>query len=167
MRIRHIDLSDAAAYGSLCRRLDGETVFRLYEPGERAERMDIYQEEIQRFLSNSQSTIFIAEEEPGILVGYLQAIGREAKRIRHVISVNVGILQEYTGKGIGGRLFAELESWAGKKGIRRIDLTVMESNIPAQKLYHRLGFVVEGIKRRSMRIGETYVDEIFMSKWLS
>ena len=166
MQIRPLEPADFPAYHALCTQLDEETIFRLYEPDERPNSLETHQKETERFLASSQNIILVAEKQPGVLVGYLQAIGREPKRIRHVISVNIGILQAYTGKGIGGRLFSALEEWAKGRGVRRIDLTVMENNAPAQKLYHRLGFEVEGIKRRSMRIENEYVDEIYMSKWL-
>lgn len=167
MRIRLITEEDAEAYRELYLRLDEETPYRLYEPGERPRELQGFCEEIGRFTGGGQGAIVVAEEEEtGRLVGYLQAIGRPQRRIRHVVSINIAILQSHTGRGIGGQLFAFLEDWARQHGVLRLDLTVMENNPNAHKLYQRLGFAEEGVKRRSMRFGDTFVDEIYMSRWL-
>jgi RimJ/RimL family protein N-acetyltransferase len=96
----------------------------------------------------------------------LQAIGRTHRRIRHVVSINIAILQACTGQGLGGKLFGAMEEWARQCGIVRLDLSVMVNNIPAQKLYQKLGFVREGIKRGSMFVDGEYTDEYYMCKWL-
>ncbi|MDL2220006.1 GNAT family N-acetyltransferase, partial [Ruminococcaceae bacterium OttesenSCG-928-O06] len=146
--------------------LDEETPYRLYEPGERNAALAGFAEEIQRFLAVPSGTILVAEEEDGRLVGYLQAIGRPQARLRHVVSINVGILQSHTGRGLGAELFTFLEEWARTAGVHRLDLSVMTTNPRALKLYQKLGFAREGVKRRSMLVGGEYVDEILMAKWL-
>jgi RimJ/RimL family protein N-acetyltransferase len=163
--IRAITEADFPAYYELSLMLDEETDFRLYEPGERPYDSALFFRETADFLKNPRSNIFLAEED-GKLTGYLQAIGRSPRRIRHVVSINVAILKAYTGQGLGGRLFGALEEWAWQTGIKRLDLSVMGNNIPAQKLYERLGFEREGLKRGSMFINGEYVDEYYMCKWL-
>ena len=165
MRIRAITEADIPAYCELSLKLDKETVFRLYEPGERPLDPALFIRETADFLKNPRSNIFLAEDDEK-LVGYLQAIGRTARRIRHVVSINVAILREYTGQGIGGLLFGALEEWARQAGVKRLDLSVMLNNEPAQKLYERLGFVREGVKRGSMFVDGEYIDEYYMCKWL-
>ena len=165
MCVRTITEADIPAYHELSLKLDEETPFRLYEAGERPFDLKAFSAETLEFLKNPCSNIFLAEED-GKLVGYLQAIGRRPRRIRHVVSINIAILLAYTGRGLGGKLFAALEEWAGQNGIRRLDLSVMLNDLPAQKLYEKLGFKKEGTKFRSMHVDGEYVDEYFMSKWL-
>lgn len=167
MDIRLLRPEEAEAYSELCLQLDRETPFRLYEVGERDGETAAYVADTRRFVQSPHSAIIVAaDEETGALAGYLQAIGRPQRRIKHVVSINVAILQAYTGQGLGGRLFAFLEDWARQKGVKRLDLTVMQNNLPAQKLYRRLGFVEEGVKRGSICLNGAYIDEIYMSKWL-
>ncbi len=163
--IRGIQREDAEKYRALCNTLDRESIFRLYEPDERPSGIESYIEEIDRFLDSPNSEIFVIEKD-GEFIGYLQAIGRTQNRVRHVVSINIAILREYTGKGLGARLFAALEDWARERGIRRLDLSVMENNPNAIKLYEKRGFRREGTKRRSMRVDGSYVSEISMAKWL-
>jgi len=163
--VRAITEADIPAYYELSLKLDEETPFRLYEAGERHYDSALFFRETADFLKNPRSNIFVAEKDER-LVGYLQAIGRTARRIRHVVSINIAILQAYTGQGFGGRLFGATEEWARQTGIIRLDLSVMVNNIPAQKLYQKLGFVREGIKRGSMFVDGEYIDEYYMCKWL-
>jgi RimJ/RimL family protein N-acetyltransferase len=163
--VRAITEADIPAYYELSLKLDEETPFRLYEAGERPCDPDLFFRETADFLKNPRGNIFVAEKDER-LVGYLQAIGRTARRVRHVVSINIAILQAYTGQGLGGRLFGAMEEWARQNGIKRLDLSVMVNNIPAQKLYRKLGFVREGTKRGSMFVDGEYIDEYYMRKWL-
>jgi len=163
--VRAITEADIPAYYELSLKLDEETPFRLYEAGERPHDPDLFFRETTDFLKNPRSNIFLAEKDER-LVGYLQATGRTARRICHVVSINIAILQAYTGQGLGGKLFGATEEWARQSGIKRLDLSVMVNNIPAQKLYQKLGFVREGIKRGSMFVNGEYIDEYYMCKWL-
>ena len=165
MCVRAITEADISAYYELSLKLDEETPFRLYEAGERSRDPDLFFKEITDFLKNPCSNIFMAEKD-GRLVGYLQATGRTPRRVRHVVSINIAILQVYTGQGLGGKLFGAVEEWARQTGIIRLDLSVMVNNIPAQKLYQKLGFAREGIKRGSMFVDGEYIDEYYMCKWL-
>jgi RimJ/RimL family protein N-acetyltransferase len=165
MCTRAIKEADIPAYYELSLKLDEETPFRLYEAGERSYDPALFFRETTDFLKNPRSNIFVAEKNQKF-VGYLQAIGRTPRRIRHVVSINIAILQAYTGQGLGGELFGVLEEWARQNDIVRLDLSVMVNNIPAQKLYQKLGFVREGIKRGSMFVDGEYIDEYYMCKWL-
>jgi len=163
--VRAIKEADIPAYYDLSLKLDEETPFRLYEAGERPYDPDLFFKETSDFLKNPRSNIFVAEKDEG-LVGYLQATGRTPRRVRHVVSINIAILQAYTDQGLGGKLFGAVEEWARQCGTKRLDLSVMVNNIPAQKLYQKLGFVREGIKRGSMFVDGEYIDEHYMCKWL-
>ena len=88
----------------------------------------------------------------------------EYKRIKHTGYIVVGIREKYRGKGIGGKLFSELDTWAIENKITRLELSVICSNTIAKHLYEKNGFKVEGIKKNAMIIDSKYVDEFFMAK---
>jgi RimJ/RimL family protein N-acetyltransferase len=83
-----------------------------------------------------------------------------------VATLIVGVLHAYQGQGIGSRLFQGLESWAGEAGIQRLELTVMVHNEAAYALYDKMGFSVEGRRRRSLWVDGEFVDEYSMAKLL-
>ena len=58
----------------------------------------------------------------------------------HILTVT----PEYQGKGMSKRMMAEIISLAMKKGKKAIRLDALASNIPAQHMYEKLGFVYRG-----------------------
>ena len=164
--IRRILESDADAFLDLCKTLDEETQFMMLESGERLTTVEQQRERIARYLSQNNQMIFVAENN-NQLVGYLAAIGGDYKRNKHSAHIVIGILQDFTGQGIGTRLFNNLESWSREQGIHRLELTVMAHNTNALGLYQKMGFQIEGTKKDSLFVNGQYVDEYYMAKLLS
>jgi RimJ/RimL family protein N-acetyltransferase len=159
--------SDAEQYLQLRKKIFGETQFMLPEPDELTETVEGQRERIRQALTKENRAIFVAEQEQdGQLVGLLGADGGEFRRNRHAAYIFIGILQAFSGQGIGTRLFIELERWARERGITRLELTVMTHNQAGIALYRKRGFEVEGTIRHSLRIDGHYVDEYLMAKLL-
>ncbi|WP_249902275.1 GNAT family N-acetyltransferase [Paenibacillus sp. PK3_47] len=154
---------DAAELLQLQHRLDKETSFMLLEPDERQSNVQQVQEMIGKFAAADTSTIIGAFAE-GRLAGYISVMGESTRRNRHSAYIVIGILKHYHGKGIGTRLFNEIEAWAAGSGIMRLELTVMTHNEQAVALYTKSGFAIEGIKRKSLRVNGEWVDEYYMSR---
>ena len=60
----------------------------------------------------------------------------------------------------------EVDAYAKAHDLHRLELTVMETNERARSLYDSMGYVVEGIKRDSLYVGDNFVNEIMMAKLL-
>ncbi len=163
--IREIKIEDAAPFLQLSKQLDEETKFMLYEPGERKFTVKQQEQMIHRFIENKYATILVAVEEERI-VGFILLNGNHIQRKRHVVSIVIGILQEYSGRGIGKRLFKEAEKWARLHDVWRLELTVMARNTRAQALYKKVGFEKEGVKRAALIIDGENIDEYEMAKLL-
>lgn len=166
VKVREIRETDAAPFLELRRKLDGETRFMMLEPGERETSMDEQIGEIREHLS-SDNRILLVAEVGGEIVGYIEALGGGFRRNRHCVQVVTGVLQAYSGRGIGTELFTELERWAGRNSVHRIELTVMAHNERALKLYRKMGYEVEGRRKNSLLVDGTYVDEYYMAKLLT
>ncbi len=165
MIIRTIRVSDAEQFLNLCKKLDTETQFMMLEPGERTTTVEQQQAQIEHLLPAENRAIFVAEHD-GQLVGYLAAFGGEFKRNKHSVYIVIGILQDFTGQGIGTQLFLALEDWAHRQHIHRLELTVMTHNKAGIALYKKQGFEIEGTKRHSLLVNGLYVDEYYMAKLL-
>lgn len=164
--IRKIRKTDAESFLELCRKLDEETQFMMLEAGERQTSIEEQAQHIKQILQRSNQTIFVAEAD-NKLTGYLAAYGGDFKRNQHCAHIIVGILQAFSGRGIGKKLFSELEKWAKQNGVHRLELTVMRHNERAINLYQKMGFEIEGTKRDSLLVNQKYVDEFYMAKLLS
>jgi RimJ/RimL family protein N-acetyltransferase len=163
--IRQIKENDAEEFLNLCKKIDAETEFMMFEPGERPTTIKEQTDEIKDILSRNNQTILIAGKD-GQLIGYLTAYGGRYKRNRHNAYIITGVLQSFTSQGIGTRLFEELEGWAKKNKILRLELTVMAHNELAIALYRKMGFEIEGKKKDSLFINGSYMDEYCMAKLL-
>lgn len=165
MIIREVQLSDAEALLQLNLKLDEETKFMLFEPDERKMAVDEQKCMIKSVLESPNSTIFVCERD-GELIGFVAAIGGKQKRNAHKAHLVAGVLQAYSGKGIGTRLFLHLERWAKENGVKRLELTVMSHNKRAIALYHKMGFTIEGEKKCSLIVDGDCVDEYVMGRLL-
>ena len=167
LNYRSIEPADAPAFWAMLNALDGETEHMMYEPGERRERTDANRlgESLIRTLEGGDF-LWIAEDA-GEIVGFLHAARGAFRRNRHTAHVVIGIRKAWRRKGAGTALFDDLESWARASGVVRLELTVESANSAARELYEKRGFVIEGLRQRSMRVNGEYVDEYYMAKLLS
>ncbi|KQL41979.1 GCN5 family acetyltransferase [Bacillus sp. FJAT-25509] len=166
MKIREIKVEDAESFAKLIIEVENQADFMLYGAGERNLTTEKQRKQLEVIEKSPNSTIFVAEETFGILVGYAFAIGSTAKRKKHSVYLVVGILEEYTGKGIGTKLFQALEEWAINHSIFRLELTVVKQNEAGVGLYKKMGYEIEGTKRGSLLIDGKSFDEFYMAKLL-
>ena len=162
MIVRKAIPADAFQLAELMKHVE-DSNFMLFEPGERkttAEQLE------KRLAVMGEDSVVLVTEEQAELTGYLFAIGDSVKRKRHSVYVAVGIRQSERGKGRGTGLFQSLDHWAAAKGIRRIELTVLEHNHSAIGLYQKMGFDIEGVKRDSVWLEDHYANEYYMAKLL-
>ncbi|PIC66167.1 GNAT family N-acetyltransferase [Sporosarcina sp. P21c] len=167
MILREIENSDAEKLSNLIQQVESSSEYMLWEAGEREIEIERQKKMIERMKDSNNSTIFVAENRNNELVGYLFAIGGDAKRNKHSAYIVVGISENYRGQGVGSKLFKELEQWATQHGIHRLELTVVTRNQAGLALYKKMGFEVEGTKRHSLFINDEFVDEYYMSKIIS
>lgn len=167
MVIRPIQIEDAESFFSMMCSLDGETPFMMYEPDERKKTTNAA--ELREKIVDAVSMgdfLLIAEDSDKNIVGYIWAERGRMNRILHTAYIVVGIREAYQHQGIGRRFFSELDEWAQKNSIVRLELTVECANTAARQLYEKNGFVVEGRRMKSMKLGDEFVDELYMAKLL-
>ena len=164
--IREIHEDDAVLFLDLQIKIEEETQFMLLEPGERETAVTEKRKLIRQVLGRANQTVFVIEHQNGRLVGYLRALGGEYEKSRHSAYITMGVLQEFTGQGLGTRLLNTLDEWAEINDIHRLELIVMEPHKAAIGLYEKMGYEIEGTKKDSLFIEGAYVDEYYMAKLL-
>ena len=162
MFIRKIEIKDSEKFLNMLKQLDNETTNMMYEPGERKTTIEEMTSNIKNIYS-SKSLRLVAEDK-GDIIGFLSAERGFAKRISHSAYIVIGILRNYRDKKIGAKLFEELEKWALENKVSRLELTVMEYNEGAIRLYEKMGFKKEGLKENSLIVDGKYVAEYYMGK---
>lgn len=162
MKIRRCEINDADNMLKMLLELDKETEYMLFEADERPNDINGVKAMINQSI-NGDNLLLIATEDDNI-IGFLSAQRGIIRKIKHTAYIVVGIREKFRGKGIGKKLFCELDLWAKENNISRLELTVMCPNSMAKQLYEKNGFEVEGTKRNSIFMNGKYIDEYYMSK---
>ena len=160
--IREIQIGDAENLLNLMNKVEAETTFLLYEKGERKTTIEKQQKNIQEGIKKGILTFVLEDNKK--LVGFVWGNIFTANRKKHCMNLAIAVLQEYTGKGYGTKLMRTLEKQAIDNGINRLELEVSEKNKFAISLYEKLGFEVEGVKRRAFLVNGNYENELIMGK---
>lgn len=153
---------EAEIFWELMNVLDYETEYMLFEPGERVKNLARMETIIENAVAG-KDFICIAEVA-GKFVGYLSAQREMVKRVAHSAYIVIGIRKEFQNQGIGKRLFEKLDEWASEQNIKRLELTVICENARAKHLYEKMGFEIEGTKKKSVLVDGNFLDEYYMAK---
>ncbi len=88
-------------------------------------------------------------------------------RLSHAATFFLYIEPSLWGRGIGTRAIRFLETEARNRGYLRMECMVAATNPGAIRLYQRLGYEVEGVKKQAFRLEESFRDLILMGKIFS
>ena len=165
IEIRSLQPGDADGFWRFLNELDSETEYMMYEPGERAQcsSPESTAARLRGALAQG-SDLLLGAFDAGPPVGYLWAERGALRRVAHTAYIVTGVLAAYRGRGIGTAFFERLDDWARTSGLSRLELTVECTNEAAIRLYRRIGFAVEGVRRKSMCVDGAFVDEYYMGK---
>ena len=167
INIRPAKVSDAEALIHLFSALDMETDFMLMEPDERNQSPGQQRAILERFSNPATGLFLVAEDDHSKrLIGFIVGTAGTAKRNQHCISLVIGILQHYSGKGLGKQMVKHHIDWSMAHHFHRIELTVMSHNERALHLYKKFQFEIEGTKKDALKINGKYVNEFYMSRVL-
>ncbi|HEY7472512.1 MAG TPA: GNAT family N-acetyltransferase [Gemmatimonadota bacterium] len=130
MTVREARLDDAAALARLATELGYPTT--VEEASRRA--ADV--------LARPGHAVFVAEVE-GEVAGWIhvvESVTLESDRSAEIGGLVVG--DAHRGVGIGARLVAEAERWAGSRGYRLLRVRSNVTRVRARRFYEREGFAV-------------------------
>ena len=100
------------------------------------------------------------------LIGYAQLEKSYMEKQKHIAFMyNLYVDPSYRGNGLATKLFEFLRKEVKEKTeVERIFISCNRKNLPAQKLYQKLGFSQCGIKEKSVKWQGEYDDEIELVK---
>lgn len=151
------------------KRVCGETRFLLREADE-CKDMSIEQEEefINSHIENEKACLILAELDGEYVGNASFDVAGVSRRNSHRADLGIALYLDYTGMGIGKRLFALLLETIEKCGFETAELTVVEGNSRAIHMYESFGFVEVGrIPKANKYDDGTYAADIHMVKLLN
>ena len=106
---------------------------------------------------------FVAIDADGEVVGWCDIARPPLEGFRHCGRLGMGLIPHVQGRGLGRHLAEATIHAARARGVERVELEVFASNSRAIRLYERLGFVHEGVRRRARYIDGAYDDNVMMA----
>lgn len=165
--IRSITRQDALARHEFFCELSRAQVGMLHSVDEIDEDYRESLEQIDDFFYMRRGLWLIAENEWGEIIGEIDITIKPWRRIRHVGSLTMGVAPKMQGQGLGSLLIEESFKWARAQGLTRIELYTFSSNIKAQNIYIKHGFIKEGIRKNYIRLEDgNYEDDYLFAKHL-
>jgi RimJ/RimL family protein N-acetyltransferase len=118
-------------------------------------------DQAQAWFAATRPRFYIVTHE-GTAVGYFRTSHwNEANR--HV-SIGCDLHKDHRSKGLAQAAYRVFLRFLFEDcAISKVSLEVLEHNVRARRLYQRLGFVVEGVKRREVYRDGRHLDSIMMS----
>ena len=95
-------------------------------------------------LDKSKKNLFLIAKEGGNILGMGQLIFSLRHKSKHRATVAVAVRKPYWNLGLGTQILTKMASFARYNGVSQLELTVMENNQNAIKLYQKLGFIQVG-----------------------
>ena len=93
-------------------------------------------------LNGTKPILYLVAEHEGEIIGFIGV--RFENGDGHI--TNVAIVKAYQNLGLGHYFFREAEKVARQNDYESLSLDVRNSNLDAQRLYRRLGFVTQRVK---------------------
>lgn len=118
---------------------------------------------VERLSKTNVHTIgsFIEDEMVGIIVLVLNV----RRKMKHIANINsMYVKPAFRNQGIAYNLLEYAESIAKSNFVERLNLSVVDTNIKAIKLYQKFGFVEYGIEPDTIKVDDNYYSLKLMSK---
>lgn len=164
--LRSAEKEDAKILLPYLKRVCGESRFLLREADE-CKDLTIEQEEdfIRYHLENDKACLILAFLDGEYVGNASFDVADKSRRNAHRADIGIALYQEFTGKGIGKKLFSLILEEIEKCGFESAELTVVEGNNRAIHMYESFGFKETGrIPKANKYDDGTYADDIFMVK---
>ena len=100
---------------------------------------DDYILKLKQLIEESNSCQFFAKNEKDEIVGYIA--GAEKLHINYFTIYELFVDPNYQGSGIGTELVSKLLKYAKNLDLKGIRVQTEFENVPAQRLYEKLGFI--------------------------
>lgn len=162
LSIREAQVSDAEELIRIIKEIADESEHLSFDSSEFNISLEEERILLGKHAKSENQVYFVAIIEEKI-IGFIKLNASHKKRIRHIGEFGMAVLKNYWNLKIGTHLLTTLIKWAKEnKIIRKIDLDVNEHNKNGIALYKKLGFEIEGRRKRGGLFNGEFKDLILM-----
>lgn len=119
-------------------------------------------------VADAKAIFHVAVDETGRVVGMqdLEPFSPFAGSFDHVGVMGTFVAMDCHRRGIGAQLFQAMFAAAKAKGYEKLFAYVRADNEAGLRAYRGQGFEVIGTAKRHCKIGDKYIDEVMIEKFL-
>ena len=117
-------------------------------------------------IKDENNELFLVALDNEKIIGILTLTRESFVKNMHGAFLGIAIIKGYRHQGIGKNMINMSFEWAREVGIEKICLEVFSTNIHAIELYKKMGFEIEGVRKKQFKIAGEYVDDVLMAKFL-
>ncbi len=161
--IRDVEVRDAKKLVEYMKIISAESKNLLRDPDEFAMTVEEEEKFIEKTISSEDNHMFTVWDGD-LLISATGFHGSSLRRIKHKVSMGISILKDYNGLGLGSKLMEVVVSKARDYGKTKIELEVRNDNPAAIRIYEKVGFEVEGIRKHGFYADGKYIDLILMGR---
>lgn len=165
--VRSANVNDASAILSLAKSVMEEEIYQLTSAAEFKMTIEAEENWIRNHFDNPNHLILVAVLG-GEIIGMLDFSNGHRQRIAHTGEFGMSVAKDFRGQGIGSLLLSALFEWAtNNKTIEKINLSVHSNNERAIALYKKMGFEIEGVRKKDLKYKDgQYIDTVVMGKFV-
>ena len=146
--------------------ISSETEFITRTAGEVYETVEVERQKLESLVADENGMMLVCMVDNRIAGNCLLQFPKKIK-MRHRASLGIAIRQAYWNLGIGTALFEEMIRISRERGVRQMELEMIDGNERGLALYTKMGFVITGRRPDAFLMSDgTYRDEILMTKML-
>ncbi|WP_162920191.1 GNAT family N-acetyltransferase [Paenisporosarcina cavernae] len=167
MQTRILTAEDASAYWKLRLEALQESPESFATSYEEAVMRENPVQRVADILSSNSAKTFGAFQD-GELIGNIIVSFQTMPKLQHKASIfGVYVTPSARGKGIAEAIMQTLISYIEQNSeVEVLDLTVVSTNVPAIRLYEKIGFVKWGLEEKSMKNNDRFIDEWHMNLFI-
>lgn len=125
----------------------------------------------KKFISNlgRDNNLLLVALADGVIIGSLaalQATGRFGNDSSHILNIGLHLKEAYRGLGVGSRMLEYAVQWAGERGFKKLAAKIFTTNNRSLHMFSKAGFTQECIKKKQICVGNEYIDEVCMARFL-
>jgi len=104
---------------------------------------------VERWLADRENPLILLALDKGKIVGHLHIQTQPQSRLKGIGELFIYIHDYYQNLTLGTWMMEESIGLARDRGLHRIGLSVVADNKPAIRLYEKVGFLHEGVRKQA------------------
>jgi len=165
--VRTAEPKDASGINDVMKSVIKENYFTIHGIDEFNETSQSRLKQIKKY-RRAKGKIFIVALFKNKVIGLVSFNNWDTRKTMHTGFLSIFLLKEYRSIGLGKELMKILIEWGkSNKIIRKMSLAVFSCNKNAIALYKKVGFKIEGICPKDMKINGRYYDSVLMYKFMN